>query len=314
MKMSFNPNIYNSSPGIEATTLDDSYLGTGLRDFLVVAQVPNDMDIRWFDELRYKLKRPGEIKAKDVLRNWDSFDRQLQTAIKRGISRAEIAIYDPRPYFEPYENSIRKIWPELTRKTQQEIGTKISNLVQKSILQQPRVLSILRQLNRNALDEEKLRRRLKKPHNVKTFVERSICAFIKVYDENIWEEAYQELLAQRFIFPQDSLSPEFKSTNNVYSKVLLKSLRADRYFDEGNFVSTKEIIKLREAVSRELEFFISPRENTVGRIVEINSESSAHAQISDIAAGYARYLYQQNERMRKLKDHFKSVIYNGRRL
>ena len=37
-----------------ATTLDDSYSGTGLKDLLVVAQVPNHMDIRWFLELKQK--------------------------------------------------------------------------------------------------------------------------------------------------------------------------------------------------------------------------------------------------------------------
>jgi hypothetical protein len=286
-----------------ATFLDESYDGTSQDDIVVTAQVPFDLDIRWFFELKKRLGKTGELKYSDVRKNWKSFDNQMKGAIKNGVGQALIVVCDPQPYTKPAYQVLSRISSGLPQSFLKEIKKNLSDIVQQGVLEQSPVSWIKYNISANAPNNAELQKRLKKPHNIKLFVARSIATFHELYDKENWDHAFDELLPQRFVLPQ-----------HIYANILLKSQEFDRVFDEGNRPSAELIREIRNQVDERINDYIITVPGEMGKVEEVNSKDNDYIQVSDLAAGFARDMYQKPEGKKRLKDYFKATIYNGKLL
>jgi hypothetical protein len=84
-------------------------------------------------------------------------------------------------------------------------------------------------------------------------------------------------------------------------------------FDEGNRPSVDAIDALREAADdaltrRDRWLLVLPPS---GQVVEQSSFESPELQAADLAAGYARRLYESDEGLKKVCLEFRQVLLNG---
>ena len=289
---------------------------------VVVARLSSGADLRWHQDVVQRLaRRSHEIKAALVLNHWSELPLDLRRAVMRTIREACISILDPRAYALEFERIVLRASrghgdDVVSRIRRRFLGGYVADRVLRS---SPawRIQKMLFPESPFQLDEiygvssahqgddslfKALRQKLQKPHNVRLYGARSAAAFAELLDPNERMRAIDELINKRYVW-----------LGEVDASVLTKHRMTKHVFDEGNRASVDAIEMLRTAadsalVRRERWPVVLPPS---GQVVEESSFASKELQAADLAAGYARRLYESDEGPRKVCVEFRQVLLNG---
>ncbi len=308
---------------VSSTFLDDSFQGSDPYAPVVVARILADADLRWHAEVVTRLaRRSRELKASLVLKHLHELPVDLQRAIKRTIREACISVLDARVYTFQFEQMLAGLGARvgsdgLARIRQQFLGEFVrSNVlwdspawrIQRMLFPEPLLdlseaygVSSAYEVDNSLFDVLKMK--LQKSHSVRLFGARSAAAFAELLDpaerQNVLREIEQD---RRYIFWQD-----------VDASVYLKHRSTRQVFDEGNRVTVDAIDLLRENANDAIQR--NPRLRWLltshGEITEGTSVASPELQAADVAAGYARRLYESEDGLRKVCLEFRQVLLNG---
>ncbi|MEW6320897.1 MAG: hypothetical protein AB1635_07400 [Acidobacteriota bacterium] len=308
---------------VGSTFLDDSFRDTDSYAPVVVARILAGADLRWHSEVVSRLARKSrELKASLVLKHLDELPADLQRAVKRTIREACISILDARVYTFQFERMLSGLGKGLgsegrSRVRQQFLGEFVRN----SVLWDSPAWRIQRMLFPEPLFElaeaygvsssyevdvslfAVLRKKLQKTHSVRLFGARSAAAFVELLDPAERKTVLREISQdQRFMFWQD-----------IDASVYLKHRATRHVFDEGNRVTVDAIDLLRESANEavqhnpRLRLLVTPK----GELAEGISIDSPELQAADVAAGYARRLYESEDGLKKVCLEFRQVLLNG---
>jgi hypothetical protein len=311
-----------ATPG-RSTFLDDSFKDRDSHAPVVVARILSDADLRWHSDVVSRLaRRSRELKASLVLRHLDELPADLQRAVRRTIRDACVSILDARVYTFRFEQMLSALGGRfgsdgLSHIRQQFLGEFVRNNVlwdspawriQRMLFPEP-LLGLAEAYGISSAFEvddslfEVLKKKLQKAHSVRLFGARSAAAFVELLDPAEHEAALNEMRRDgRFMFRQD-----------VAAAVYLKHRATRHVFDEGNRVTVEAINVLRASANEavhdnpRLRLLLTPK----GELSEGVSTASPELQAADVAAGYARRLYESEDGLKKVCLEFRQVLLNG---
>jgi hypothetical protein len=133
------------------------------------------------------------------------------------------------------------------------------------------------------------------------FACRAVGVFVEIVDPENRRRALEALSDMRY----------FKS-DDFDAQLMLDAQRPTRIFDKGNEKVTNMIRGLRRRVHDRLEdvhYLILPEGS--GIVDEADSKVANLVGASDVAAGYARDLYESPDGLKKVSEAFDLVILNG---
>lgn len=304
-----------------STFSDDSYQPYTQNAPVVVARIPIS-DLRWHKDVVERLaRRGGEVKASRVLRHWDGLPHDLRRAIKTTIREARISILDPRSYAFEFDGMLSRAARGLGSDVRQRIRKQFlfkyvrdrvlidspAFRIQQMLFPDPmldlsEVYGVSSADIRNDSLFKELRKKLQKPHTVHLFGARSTVAFAEILDPEEQANALRKMQEGGF-FARDSVDAS-----------IFRKHRATRHvFDEGNSATVGAIEFLRqtaETAVKRLDRFPLMLEGE-GEIIEKPSTYSPELQAADLAAGYARQLYESHDGLKKVCLEFRQVLLNG---
>lgn len=310
---------------VPATFSDDSFESVANPYApVVVARLPSGLDLRWHSDVVDRLARASrEIKASRLLKYWADLPRDLRAAITRTIREATISIVDARAYQLEFDDMLVRV----IRGAGEEILSRIRGqflaayVADRTLWNSPawriqrmlygddpltlEVNQIYGISSANEYDDslfQSLRTQLQKQHNIRLFGARSAAAFVELADPEERVRAIEQLWDRRYFMPFD-----------VDLTILARTDSTHHVFDEGNRPSVEAIGTLRtaarKAVRRRERWSITlPRS---GGQSEESSRTRRELQAADIAAGYARRLYESDEGLKKVCLEFRRVLLNG---
>ena len=308
---------------VARTFLDDSYHRDDPYSPVIVARIPAGADLRWHDDVVAQLApRYRELKAARVLAHLGDLSADLQRAVKRTIRDACISILDPRVYTFQFEQLLSRVGGRNESSAKAHIRQKfMSSFVRDKVLWHSPAWRIQQMLFPEPLfdlsqvygvssvydvDEslfDVLKKKLQKPHAIRVFGARSAAAFAELLDPAERMRVLHDIAAdQRYFFWQD-----------VDATVFLRHRSVPQMFDEGERTSVEAIELLREHADEAVQR--NPRMRWVlGESAEV-AEGASHLnpalQAADVAAGYARRLYESNDGLKKVCIEFRQVLLNG---
>jgi hypothetical protein len=311
------------SQQVGSTFSDDSFQDTSSYAPVVVARILGDADLRWHADVVSRLARKSrELKAALVLKHLNELPADLQRAVKRTIREACISILDARVYTFEFEQMLSGLRDGLGSDARSRIRKQLlGEFVRNNVLWDSPAWRIQRMLfpeplftlpeaygvsSSYAMDDslfDVLKKKLQKTHSVRLFGARSAAAFAELLDPAERETAFREISEeQRYMFWQD-----------VDASVYLKHRATRHVFDEGNRVTVDAIDALRESANDAVQH--NPRLRLVltpkGEVTEGVSVASPELQAADVAAGYARRLYESEDGLKKVCLEFRQVLLNG---
>jgi hypothetical protein len=317
--------ILTDDPGatIGSTFVDDSFHAHDPYSPVVVARIPVGADLRWHADVVTRLApKSRELKAAHVLKHLNELSADLQRAIKRTIRESCISILDPRVYTFQFDQMISKLGSRLGSAGMEAIRVRfLPEFVKNRVLWDSPAWRIQRMLfpeplidlseaygvsSAHEVDDsvfEALRKKLAKPHTVRLFGARSAATFAELLDpaerETVVRSVEQE---QRFVLGQD-----------LDATIFVRHRLTRHVFDEGNRMTVNAIEFLRESANQAVER--NPRMRWMlpfkGEVIEAKSDASPELQAADIAAGYARRLYESDDGLKKVCLEFRQVLLNG---
>jgi hypothetical protein len=308
---------------VGSTFLDDSFLRDDPYAPVVVARILADADVRWHAEVVTRLaRRSRELKASRVLKHLNELPADLQRAIKRMIRESCISILDPRVYTFQFEQMLSGVGDRLgsagmARIRQQFLGDFVRNEVlwdsparriQRMLFPEPlfdlaEVYGVSSAYDVDDSLFDTLRRKLRKPHSVRLYGARSAAAFAELLDPAERTTVVREIEHdQRYFFWQD-----------IDATVFLRHRSTRQVFDEGDRVTVDAIDLLREGANDAIQR--NPRMRWLltsrGEVTEGTSAKSPELQAADVAAGYARRLYESDDGLKRVCLEFRQVLLNG---
>jgi hypothetical protein len=311
------------SASISSTFLDDSFHREDIYSPVVVARIPADADLRWHGEVVARLARKSrELKASRVLNQLSDLPIDLQRAIKRTIRESCISILDPRVYTFQFERMLSGVGDRLGSSGIAQIRQQfLSQFVRDQVLWDSPAWRIQRMLFPEPLFDladvygvssafevddslfDTLKKKLRKPHTVRLFGARSAAAFVELLDPAERADVLRDIDAdQRYFFWQD-----------LDATVFLRHRSTRQVFDEGDRVTVEAIDVLREGANDAIQR--NPRMRLLltsrGEVTEGTSDTSPELQAADVAAGYARRLYESDDGLKKVCIEFRQVLLNG---
>lgn len=311
------------NPTISSTFLDDSFQRDDLYAPVVVARIPADADLRWHADVVMRLaRRSRELKASRVLKHLNELPVDLQRAVKRTIRESCISILDPRVYTFQFERMLSGVSDRLGSAGMARIRQQfLSEFVRNEVLWDSPAWRIQRMLFPEPLFDlsevygvssaydvddslfDTLRKKLRKPHSVRLFGARSAAAFAELLDPAERASVVRDIEDdQRYFFRQD-----------LDATVFLRHQSTRQVFDEGDRVTVDAIGLLRESANDAIQR--NPRMRWLltlkGEVTEGKSNASPELQAADVAAGYARRLYESEDGLKKVCVEFRQVLLNG---
>ncbi len=311
------------NPTTSSTFLDDSFHRDDPYAPVVVARILAAADLRWHADVVTRLaRRSRELKASRVLKHLNELPADLQRSIMRTIRESCISILDPRVYTFQFEQMLSGIGDRLgtagmARIRQQFLGDFVRNemlwdspawRIQRMLFPQPLFdlaevygVSSAYDVDNSLFDT--LKKKLRKPHSVRLFGARSAAAFAELLDPAERAAVVRGIEAdQRYFFWQD-----------LDATVFLKHRSMRQVFDEGDRVTVDAIGLLRESANDAIRR--NPRMRWLltleGEVTEGTSDASPELQAADVAAGYARRLYESEDGLKKVCLEFRQVLLNG---
>jgi hypothetical protein len=311
------------SASISSTFLDDSFHREDVYSPVAVARIPADADLRWHGEVVARLARKSrELKASRVLNHLSDLPVDLQRAIKRTIRESCVSILDPRVYTFQFERMLSGVGDRLGSSGIAQIRQQfLSQFVRDRVLWDSPAWRIQRMLFPEPLFDladvygvssafevddslfNTLKKKLRKPHTVRLFGSRSAAAFVELLDPAERADVLRDIDAdQRYFFWQD-----------LDATVFLRHRSTRQVFDEGDRVTVEAIDVLREGANDAIQR--NPRMRLLltsrGEVTEGTSDASPELQAADVAAGYARRLYESDDGLKKVCIEFRQVLLNG---
>jgi hypothetical protein len=148
-----------------------------------------------------------------------------------------------------------------------------------------------------------LKKKLRKSHSVRVFGARSAAAFAELLDPAERVRVLRGIEAdQRYFFWQD-----------IDATVFLRYRSTRQVFDEGERVTVDAIEFLRESADEAVQR--NPRMRWLlgesAEVTEGKSHMAPELQAADLAAGYARRLYESDDGLKKVCIEFRQVLLNG---
>lgn len=308
---------------ISSTFLDDSYHRDDPYAPVVVARIPADADLRWHDDVVARLApRYRELKAARVLKHLSELPADLQRAVKRTIREACISILDPRVYTFQFEQMLSRVGGRYESTVKAQIRQQfLSDFVRDEVLWHSPAWRIQRMLFPEPLFDlsdvygvssayemddslfDVLKKKLRKPHAVRIFGARSAAAFAELLDPAERARVLRGIEAdQRYFFWQD-----------LDATVFLRYRSTRQVFDEGERTTVDAIELLRESADEAVHR--NPRMRWLlgesGEVTEGASHLTPELQAADVAAGYARRLYESDDGLMKVCIEFRQVLLNG---
>ncbi|MGE5605122.1 MAG: DUF3800 domain-containing protein, partial [Bacteroidota bacterium] len=280
-----------------ATYADESFEDTKSKDHVVLAQIPSDADMNWFFALRTKIpKETKEIKYDRFKKMWNQLGLDLQNLILRGISQALIVIYDSNTYqtkivddfIVPVVGKPRSMWPH---EFSQQIGKHIIRWANREMIFDSPLTTIAYSINDFRLDADKLVDQLHSSHNVRIFTGRCTALYKELLDDENREKLFTELKHQGYY-----LNPAYVEAKLIYTTHLL-----NRIYDVGNHSSIVNLQYIKNQINKSLEetYHLAVSSDN-GIIEEVKSEESPYIQAADIAAGFARQWYYEQDGIQKI--------------
>lgn len=289
-----------------STFADDSYADNlKVSTVTVLAQFPDHADLTWHFELLSHLRR-REIKYAGFRRYRDQLPRDVVRRVLRGLRKAVIAISDDREHRLKMqailENVAKKPLRSLDPHIQDYFDRVISRYADEMVLLHSPLWQVETFLGGGDIDDfRRYVKTLENPRNVRVFACRATGAFFEVIDPNSKRKALDELAEFRY-FSRGSLQSRLMQAAGVPTRV----------FDKGNEKVSGLIRSLRQEVHNRIEqteYLLIPE--GVGIVEEMDSKISTEVGASDIAAGYARDLYESPDGGRKVADAFDLALLNG---
>lgn len=299
----------------QQTFADDSFNTHDPHGPVVVGRVPQWAGLTWQKELSRILG--GELKWGKVRRKWPDLASDLRRAIMRDLRDSLISIADPSIHRLQVRDTIESAvkyprsawskefleWSEAQEKQWATKGILLDSPAGRveRYASMPDVLVTDFEVNHTVL--EKYAAAFDKPHNARLFTARSSAAFASVLDREEWASVARAALEER----------RYVTPEQLGRKILAKGESTQHVFDEGNRTSVSAINDLRNSVRRGLSkggLIILPGFVQDGA-VERTSHSEPRIQAGDLAAGYAKDLYESSDGIRRVCEEFKGVILNG---
>jgi hypothetical protein len=281
------------------------------------------VDLRWHSDVVNRLARKTrELKASLVVNHWNELPRELRAAILRTIREARISIVDPRVYELDFDRMLHKVARGGGREIRALMRHRfLDPYVRERILWDSPAWRIERALfpveplgiaevygvSRAAMPDsglfDKLKNKLRKVHTTRLYGARSAAAFAELFDPDERRRALEAIVDRRY-FQRSSIDVE----------VLTRTRSVHHVFDEGNRPSVDAVEILREsadeALRRDNRFLMLPFPS--GTVSEDVSRLRPELQAADVAAGYARRLYESVDGLKKVCLEFRQVLLNGR--
>jgi len=297
------------------TFADDSFKIEDPAGLVVLGQLPEWSELRWYAEL--KRVCGDDLKWRKVRRSWDDLSAELRRTILRDLREALITIVDPRGYRAEFDRALDEViglprsswtpyglqWASAERakyEMHRIVGDSPATKIEHFLSEDPPVLGDLHLDERSSVLSD-VQESLKEPHTVRLFGARSAAAFSVLSDRALLDEVIAELHPARYY-----------TTGTIYARLLARGELTQRVFDEGNRPSVMAIDGLKGSIRVRLSEYsgiLIP--DTEAGVVERASVDVPMLQAADLAAGYARSLYVAHGGPRVVCQEFKGVIVNG---
>jgi len=301
------------------TFADESFVGGHLDDTVVVgAQVPSDIDLRWYHELRKKIRPDGkEVKYRDLKRKRPDLGIDLNNAILRGIGSALIVISDPSSYIKKVEKEIQlaRTLPSLQRK---RLMAPINHYVAQMTMSESPLRWVMPLADTEASDTvwidssgplknihskvESVERSITQPFNARLYACRANCSWYELVDDETRKRIFDKFFSERRYFVP----------SQFWTRLLVEAQQPERVFDNGNSAVVASLNNIRKWIDDDLQNvpFLGFQFSS-GAVRQADSALVEQVQVSDLAAGFAREMYESAEGLKKVRDHFKRVVFNG---
>jgi len=295
----------DESGSFPSTFADDSYADSlKASTVTVLAQFPDSSDLTWHFELLWQFRR-SEVKYNDFRKRRHDLPPDLVRRVLRGLRGAVIAISDDRQHRIEMEARIVNITKKplglLDASIQKYFTDMIGNFADEMVLLHSPIARVERFLGESDDTFSGYSKRLGNPRNIRVFACRAVGAFVEIVDPENRRRALEALSDMRY----------FKS-DDFDAQLMLDAQRPTRIFDKGNEKVTNMIRGLRRRVHDRLEdvhYLILPEGS--GIVDEADSKVANLVGASDVAAGYARDLYESPDGLKKVSEAFDLVILNG---
>jgi hypothetical protein len=284
--------------GFHLSTEDESYEPDPRHPGAHVhATFAHDCEMTWHAALLAQLHR-REVKYADFRKNISSLPRDLVNRVRAGMSQALVVIVDDREHMARFqaaiENRVRVRLHDMQHKARAQMELQIHRAAGAAILRESPLGRI--EIVTGVVDVAGLASRLGKRRNNAVMGVRAAAAF-------------QELLApveERVKIGRQSLF----INEHPDIEVLRRGGKVSRIFDIGNEQATGVLRAIRD----ELDSLYRDDFDDAGSGVTIDADSSqlAHVGAGDLAAGWARALYESDDGLRKVTDSFRRVVLNGK--
>lgn len=292
---------------LPSTFADDSYGDLLVSRVTVLAQFPDHVDMTWHIALLTQLKK-REVKYRTFVNARPSLPSDLVRTVYRGLRKALIVISDDQEFHREitsvFENIAGKNMLQMEPHLRDYFGQMASNYADEMVLLHSPLSRIETYLGRagEIADLTRYQKTLDNPRNIRVFACRAAGAFFEILDPDTRAKAIRELEEYRYFF-----ADRFEST------LMLAAGTPRRVYDRGNQLVTTVIRGLRQEVHNRIEsseYLLLPP--THGLVEEADSKRVQEVGASDIAAGYARELYESSDGWKEVADAFDRVILNGR--
>jgi len=292
---------------LPSTFADDSYADDlRISTVTVLAQFPSHVDLTWHSALLVQMRR-REVKYNDFRKYRDSLPTQLVRDVLRGLRKAIVVISDDlefrRRMAGMLENLAGKKVAAMDLSLQSFFANSVAQYADEMVLLHS-PLARVEDFVGHGFESDNLQRyrnTLKNPRNVRVFACRTTGAFVEVINPETRRKAIAALEEYRYF------------STDRFESVLMRAAGAPRrVFDEGNRKVTDLVRGLRQSVHDRLEaaeFLLLP--DGFGGVAEAGSDLEPAVGASDIAAGYARDLYESADGRRKVSDAFDLAFLNG---
>lgn len=284
---------------------------------------------------RYKSKR--EIKFRDFYEYYsNAFTRSQKEEINNIIKKSTIIIVDIREAEKELEETLRKIHHNLSinlclKAMNKEVKRETYNILKREILyiaspleQISNIINILHDsflfLNSGEIFSHPspiqivnsvLKRLDNKFQNVLYFIAQFNSIYWKVKNKKIRKDLQKDIhsiIKKNIlgIFPQN-----LRYFNRLFNRIFERGYIFDRG-NERSFTVLEEIHKDVGEIHQQIKKYLVPPEiENIYEVIERNSQEYIELQVADIAAGFARKIFDIKDK-EGVKRFFDRVIYNGR--
>jgi hypothetical protein len=263
----------------------------------VHATFAHDCEMTWHAALLAQMRR-REVKYAHFRKGVSSLPSDLVNRVRAGMSQALVVIVDDREHMTrlraAIENRVGVRLQDMQHKARAKMELQIHQAAGAAILRESPLGRI--EIVTGVVDLAALASGLGKRRNNAVMAARAAAAF-------------QELLAP--IEERVKISGQSLFVNEHPDiEVLRRGGKVSRIFDIGNEKATGSLRAIRD----ELESLYGDEfdDDPSGVTIDADSSQSAHVGAGDLASGWARALYEEDDGLRKVTDVFRLVVLNGK--